>query len=94
MLPRYRILQLPLSFSKAENNSGAEAEITLAVVAAVQELRVQVFGLRQSNAEVVFYFPVQTAAGAEVKSVAVAERRQTCAQWTAVERACGVSSAE
>ncbi len=85
---------MPLSFTEGKNNSGAEAEITLAVVAAVQELRVQVFGLRQANAEVVFYFPVQTAAGAEVKSVAVAERRQTCPQRAGVERACGVSSAE
>jgi predicted transcriptional regulator with HTH domain len=67
-------------FAETEYNSGAESEITLAVVIAVQELGVKVFRLSQADAEIVGDFPVHSTTHREIEIIACAQWRQAPAQ--------------
>jgi hypothetical protein len=83
-----------LPFAETEDHSGAEPEITLAIVIGIQKLRVQIFRLRQPHTEAVIYFPVHAATCREIKIIVRAERRKSRAKRVRVKRAARTATAK
>jgi hypothetical protein len=52
----------------------------LAVIVGVQELRVEIFSLREPQAEAVIHFPIHATARGEIEIIAGAEWSESCAE--------------